>query len=390
MVVALSLAASATASRGWETQEGSKDKAILMEQQGQNAEAEAAWGAYLKGHPASAEAYAHMGLLEARQEHYADAVPLYRKALALNPAMPGLKLNLGLSQFKAGLLKDAVLTFQPLLKAAPAASPEAARLTALIGLARYGIGQYAEAVPYLKKATANDAQNLPFRLALAHSCLAAKQYPCVLDTYREILTLNAESAEADMLAGEAMDEMRDHAGATEQFRAAIKADPKVPGAHFGLGYLLWTQLQYEEAAENFQAELANDPNHAQAMAYLADAQIRLGNSEKARPLLEKANQLNPGMELVHLDLGILDADAGQQADALKEFKTAVRLSPEDINAHFRLARLYKSMGNKEMAKVEFDKTGSLTKAAEASVFSKLEEARTKGATEDSTKNSVEK
>jgi hypothetical protein len=48
------------------------------------------------------------------------------------------------------------------------------------------------------------------------------------------------------------------------------------------------------------------------------------------------------------------------------------------------------MGNKEMAKVEFDKTGSLTKAAEASVFSKLEEARTKGATEDSTKNSVEK
>jgi len=29
--------------------------------------------------------------------------------------------------------------------------------------------------------------------------LWAKQYPCVLDTYHEILMLNAESAEADML-----------------------------------------------------------------------------------------------------------------------------------------------------------------------------------------------
>ena len=35
----------------------------------------------LKAHPADAEAYAHLGFLEARQEHYKEAVPLYRKAL---------------------------------------------------------------------------------------------------------------------------------------------------------------------------------------------------------------------------------------------------------------------------------------------------------------------
>ena len=41
-----------------------------------------------------------------------------------------------------------------------------------------------------------------------------------------------------MLAGEALDEMKDKAGATQQFRAAVKADPKEPNVHFGLGYLL--------------------------------------------------------------------------------------------------------------------------------------------------------
>jgi Flp pilus assembly protein TadD len=44
--------------------------------------------------------------------------------------------------------------------------------------------------------------------------------------YKEILALNADSAEADMLAGEALDEKGDDAGAIEQFRAAAKADPK--------------------------------------------------------------------------------------------------------------------------------------------------------------------
>jgi hypothetical protein len=40
-----------------------------------------------------------MRLLEARQQHYAEAVGFYRKAMALNPAMPGLRLNMGLALF---------------------------------------------------------------------------------------------------------------------------------------------------------------------------------------------------------------------------------------------------------------------------------------------------
>ena len=90
-----------------------RQTALALEQQGENAEAEAAWRTYLKTHPSSSEAYAHLGLLEARQEHYREAVPLYRKALALNPTIPGLRLNLGLALFKAGEMKDAMKEFEP-------------------------------------------------------------------------------------------------------------------------------------------------------------------------------------------------------------------------------------------------------------------------------------
>jgi tetratricopeptide (TPR) repeat protein len=354
--------------------------AIELEQNGRLADAETAWQGVAKAHPNGAEAYAHLGLLEARQERYKEAVPLYRKALALDPAMPGLKMNLGLAQFKSGELKASIQTFTPLLKDEPASSSEALRLTTLIGIAHYGLGEFKDAVPDLKAATAADPKNLPFRMMLAQSCLASQQYSCVLDVYHEILLLNAESAEADMLAGEAMDELKDGPGATQQFRAAVKADPKIPNAHFGLGYLLWTQSQYEEAAQEFQAELGNVPDSTQAMGYLADTEMRLNHPEVALPLIQQAIKIDPGMELLHLDLGILDSDAGRRDEALRELKEAARLRPQDATVHYRLARLYKAMGRNAEASVEFQKTSSLHKAEEATVFQQLERARAKGKT----------
>ena len=345
--------------------------ALALEQQGKNVEAEAAWRVFLKAHPSNPEPYAHMGLLEARQEHYKEAVPLYRKALAMNPAMPGLRLNLGLALFKGGELKQAILEFKPLLKSQPPGSDQAQRLTILLGMAYYGLGEYAAAAPYLKQATAHEPQNLPLQLALAHSCLWAKQYQCVLDTYHEILNLNAESAEADMLAGEALDEMKDTTGAIQQFRAAVKANPKEPDAHYGLGYLLWIQKQYTEAASEFQAELDNNPNHVQAMTYLADTQMHLKHPELAQPLLENALRLDAGQELAHLDLGIVFADAGRHEDALREMRAAAKLNPEDVNVHWRLGRLYRTMGRTDEAKAEFDKASSINKAADTTLVDKI-------------------
>lgn len=352
--------------------------AVAFEQQGQLAEAESAWRDVIKARPSDAEAYAHLAVLEAHQEHYKEAIPLYRKALAINPAMPGMRLNLGLSLFKNGEMKDAILTFAPLLKSSPPNSPDALRLTALIGMAHYGLAEYPAAIPYLKKAAKSDATNLGFRMALAQSCLFSRQFQCVLDTYREIIDLNAESAAADMLAAEALDEMQNHNGAIEQFRAAIRANPKEPNVHFGLGYLLWTQTHFDEAATEFEAEIANTPEHAQSLAFLADCYIHLGKEAEALPLAEKAIQIDPKSDRALVDLGILYSNNGRRDDAVNAFKQAIRLQPNVADTHWRLARLYQSMGKKEEAKAEFAVTSTLHQAESDSVFTKLKAAQEKG------------
>jgi tetratricopeptide (TPR) repeat protein len=365
LIAACAFAQSPTSSTGL------RQSALAFEQQGDIAASEQAWRALLKAHPSDPEPYAHLGLLQAHQQHYKQAIPLYRKALALKPSVPGLRLNLALALFKAGELKAAVPELTALLKSAPPHSPEALRYTILLGMCHYGIGQYTQAAPYLKTAADADPQNLPIRLALAHSYLWSKQFNRVLDVYHEILNLDPDSAEADMLAGEALDEMNDSPGAIEMFRKAEKAKPNQPDVHFGLGYLLWTQKQYPDALKEFQAELANDPNHAQSLLYAADAQIQMNQYNDAAPLLERAVKLVPSAGLAHLDLGILAANDGRNDDALREFLAAEKLAPGDVNVHWRLGRLYRSMGRKEEAKAELDKASTITRSADQELYKKI-------------------
>ncbi|HEY2469611.1 MAG TPA: tetratricopeptide repeat protein [Terracidiphilus sp.] len=332
--------------------------AFSLEREGKLAEAETAWSALARQHPNNPEPLAHMGLIEAKQEHYVEAIKLYRRAMSLNPAMPGLRLNLGIALFKTGDYQQTISDLDPLLKA----QPDDQRLNILVGMSQYGLEHFAEASPLLKQASDHDPENLTLLLTLAHSCLLSRQYPCVLDAYHRLIALNAESAEADMLVGEALDEMKDPEGAIREFRAAVVANPKEPNVHFGLGYLLWTKGQYQEAADEFRKELENDPHHVQATLYLADTQILMNQFDQARPLLEQIGKADPNIAMQHLDLGIVYIELDRKQDARTELETAVRLTPKNVKAHYRLAQLYRSMGLMTQAKVEFDKASNLNKA----------------------------
>jgi len=273
----------------------------------------------------------------------------------LAPSMQGLEMNLGLAYFKADQFPDAIKAFSAALKEQRPDSPATQRLIILLGMAHYAMGDYFVAIPYLQRAAKEDPQSLPLRLTLAHSCLWSKQYDCVLEVDKEILTLNADSAEADMLVGEALDEKGDDAGAIEQFRNAAKANPKEPNVHFGLGYLLWKQHHFDEAAKEFQAELENDSADQRARAYLGDSLVEMNQYEEAQPELETAakDASTTTMAMVHRDLGVVYAEAGRKEEAANELLEAIALDPKDVSPHWRLGKLYQSMGKKDEAKEEF-------------------------------------
>ena len=347
-------------------------RAMAFEQKGQNVEAEKIWSAIVSVDQRNAEALAHLGLLEARQEHYETAIDFYRRASAINSELPGLQMNLGLALFKVAQFPDAIKSFSFEIKK----HPNDARLTILLGMAHYGMKDYLVAIPYLKRGAEGDPKNITLRMTLARSCLWSKQYHCVLDVHREMLALNAESAEADIIAGEALDQMGDGAGAEKELRSALEVNPKESNAHFGLGYLLWTQSKWAEAASEFRLEVENNPGHVQARIYLADSRIRQMDLVHALPDLENLGTSQRSDSLVHRDLGIVYANSGRNDEALQELRIAMELSPQDVESYLQSAKVYKSMGRSDEANAELESARRLPPQAHPSLLEMIDSIET--------------
>jgi tetratricopeptide (TPR) repeat protein len=337
-------------------------KAMALEQQGQNAEAEQLWDTIAKSDPQNAESLAHLGLLEARQDHYDTAIDFYRRAAAINSDLPGLQMNLGLALFKAAQFPDAIKSLASELRKHPG-DP---RLTILLGMAHYGMKDYLVAIPYLHRAAELDPQNSTLRTTLARSCLWSRQYQCVLDVQKELIAIHEESAEADMLAGEALDQLHESVGAEKEFRAAVLKNPTEINVHFGLGYLLWRQSKWLEAADEFQLELQNDSRHVKARIYLADAWVQQHEFAKALPELERLAS-DESEQLVHRDLGIIYANSGRSVDAIRELTMAAFTDPDDKEPHFQMAQLYRSVGRREEANAELDRARKLSSPSHSSL-----------------------
>jgi tetratricopeptide (TPR) repeat protein len=128
-----------------------------------------------------------------------------------------LRLNLALALFKGGQLKESIPEFEILRKSATPTLLTRRGQPSSSAWPTMASPITRKAAPYLKEAAEAEPYNLPLLLALEHSYLWSNQYKYVLDVYRQILALNPDSAEADMLAGEALDEMKDNVGASRCF-----------------------------------------------------------------------------------------------------------------------------------------------------------------------------
>ena len=145
-----------------------------------------------------------------------------------------------------------------------------------------------------------------------------------------------------------------------EMESAVRVSPLEPNVHFALGYLLWKARRYDDAEREFRAELANDPAHARALAWLGDSILQRDAPEIALPLIEKSIRLDTSIRIAHLDLGIILAGQKKYELSISELREAVRLDPSKSDAHFRLSRVYREMGRQEEARAEVAKIRRLS------------------------------
>jgi predicted Zn-dependent protease len=107
------------------------------------------------------------------------------------------------------------------------------------------------------------------------------------------------------------------------------------------------------------------------LAYLGDIALKENKPEEAMVYLEKVVRQRKDIRVAYVDLGAALMQMKRNTEALTALKRAVELDPTQPDAHFRLGRLYQSMGEKEKARVEFAKVQELHQKADEDVASKM-------------------
>jgi tetratricopeptide (TPR) repeat protein len=322
-------------------------QAVAQQQSGDWSGAEKTWRALTRVSPGDYRYWTSLGACLAHEEHFDDAIGAYQKSLAINPKAPETQLNLGLAYFKLGQFAKAIAP----LKAGAAGMPDSRQADVLLGMALYGTAQYRDAIVYLSRAQQNDPRNSELELVLARSYLLSGDYDRAKAEFEALLRQDPDSTQVHMLLGEAYDALGQADNATREFESAAKKGD-IPDAHFALGFLMWKEKHYDGAAAEFKKELAEDPKHFQALAYLGDTRLKQGDKDAAEKLLKESVASKDALWITHYDLGVLASDRKEYPVAIAELQRAAKLDPKRADTHYRLAQMYKSTGQTDAAKNE--------------------------------------
>ena len=178
--------------------------------------------------------------------------------------------------------------------------------------------------------------------------------------YLRLYRADPDSYRVHQLMGDLEAAKGDDAKAIEEYRAAIAGKPSAPNLHYSLGHLLWKDLKVPEARVELEAELAMNPRHAGALNDLGNTYLFEHEPDKGLPYLTRALAANPGNADIHRDLGTAYSELRDFHKAEEHFKIAVT-NDHDGAVHYKLARVYQALGEKEKAAKEFALSSTLNR-----------------------------
>ncbi|WP_417070726.1 tetratricopeptide repeat protein [Niveibacterium terrae] len=133
-----------------------------------------------------------------------------------------------------------------------------------------------------------------------------------------------------------------------------KAAPsKQINAQFQSGCGLFEAGQFDRALAAFQAILARDPRHFDALNRAAACHRLLAQPVEAEALWKRAIALQPGNASVHNNLGVLLFNLARHGESEKELARAIALRETYPEAHFNLGQLFVAMDRPIEAEAQF-------------------------------------
>jgi tetratricopeptide (TPR) repeat protein len=284
----------------------------LLYEQDQFAEAQVAFGRFVKLQPDAGPAYAFLALCEYETRND-DGSLLHFQAWAKHGS-PGTDALLDVAGYHWALL----LTRQ---------------------------GQFTQALYLLaakaKKLGATPLLTEAMGLASLRMANLPEEYPAAK---RELVWLTGKAA---------IYSARDDFRRSEEYAARLALlYGSEPDVNYLIGTLLGFQGKFPEAGEQYKKELRISSQHVPAMIELALVQIQLSQPADALPWAEQAVTLDPKNARAHFALGKALLASDHIPESAHELEAAKQLAPESAPVRSALASAYRKLGRMQEAKHE--------------------------------------
>ena len=172
-------------------------------------------------------------------------------------------------------------------------------------------------------------------------------------TQRRMVELDPGGYRTHLLSAAVLEARDRDDEAIQAYRAALQAEPDVPGVHYQLGMALTRTMQLDEAISEFQKELQVDPYHVLAQVRLGEIYVYQREHEKAIPGLRAALELDSRSAAAHAALGRAYLLARRVDEAAEMLERSVKLDPDDKQTRYQLSIAYRRQGRREEADREF-------------------------------------
>lgn len=306
----------------------------------------------------SAQAQSSSGitdLAEAREllehDHPEQAITILEKLSAAQPAVKGVQHELGIAYYRTSKLIEAKAAFAKAIDE-DAADRESVQME---GLVLYRMGQSDAAIPYLERVlewVPNANTDAQYVLGLCY--LNAQRYDDARRSFAAQFGEPRDSASAYLLLATMLRRVNLPDAAAAQAQKALEISPGLPMAHFMLGEIALSKLDFNEAIRQLEAERGINPDYAPVYDRLGDAYLKQDRVEDAQQALIKAIALDTTLTQSFLNMGKLLLRRQDIRTAIMYLKHAEKMDPDDATTHLLLAQAYHRVGLDDDARRESD------------------------------------
>lgn len=223
-------------------------------------------------------------------------------------------------------------------------------------------GSFAESVSSMAKAAKAIHKAAERASNRGRSALARGDVDLALKSFQQARKVAPLNFDACFGLARTLHAMGDLGGAVDAFEHALGTAPDDPRALIALGDLALKLDMPEQATGFFQIVARMEPGSADATLGLSRAMMLDDRFEEASGLVQSALQINSGAAALWNQMGLIRAEMEDWQNAETFLTEALRLEPENQQAHGNMADVLFATGRHAEALDAFVRAGSIGKA----------------------------